>query len=225
MAEVLGVRKTIVPRYSSAFCAWSMFFLDIGRDYVRSHLTRSDRADVALIDGLFADMVAEALRDVEAFKVGIDELVVEKSAEVRYQGQYHVLEIRLPEHDITDEDIRDMEKRFHVLHEELFTFSLPWVPLEMINLRVTAKINSEKLPIPHRDMATADPSQALLGTKECYFDHERVPVPIYDGEKLEPGSVIRGAAIIQEPTVTTVIPTRSVCSVDAYGNYVITPSE
>jgi N-methylhydantoinase A len=225
VADILGVRRTIVPRYSSAFCAWSMFFLDIGRDYVRSHLTRSDRADVALINRLYKDMVDEALRDVEAFHVGIDDLVVEKSAEVRYQGQYHVLEIKLPDHEITDDDIRDMEKRFHVLHEELFTFSLPWVPLEMINLRVTAKINSAKAPIPRRSTASTDPSRALLGTKECYFDNQRASVSVYDGEKLEPGNVIPGAAIIQEPTVTTVIPPRGVCAVDAFGNYIITPGE
>jgi N-methylhydantoinase A len=225
VAEILGVRRTIVPRYASAFCAWSMFFLDIGRDYVRSNLTRSDKADITLVNRLYKDMVEEALRDVEAFHVGIDDLVVEKSAEVRYQGQYHVLEIKLPDHEITDEDIRDMEKRFHVLHEELFTFSLPWVPLEIINLRVTAKINSIKVPIPRREMASADPSKALLASKDCYFDSKCAPVPVYDGEKLESGNVIHGAAIIQEPTVTTVIPSRSVCAVDAFGNYIITPSE
>jgi N-methylhydantoinase A len=225
VAEILGVRRTIVPRYSSAFCAWSMFFLDIGRDYVRSHLARSNKVDVAVVNRLYEDMAHEALRDVEAFHVGIDDLTVEKSAEVRYQGQYHVLEIKLPDHAIADEDIRDMEKRFHVLHEELFTFSLPWVPLEMINLRVTAKINSVKVPIPRREMASADPSEALLQVKECYFDGKRGPVSVYDGDKLQPGNVIHGAAIIQEPTVTTVIPTRSVCTVDAFGNYIITPGE
>ena len=225
VAQILGVRRTIVPRYASAFCAWSMFFLDIGRDYVRSHLARSDKVDVAVVNRLYRDMADEALRDVEAFHVGIDDLVVEKSAEVRYQGQYHVLEIKLPDHEITDADIRDMEKRFHVLHEELFTFSLPWVALEMINLRVTAKINSVKVPIPRRELASADPSKALLATKECYFGGKRAPVPVYDGDKLEAGNVIRGAAIIQEPTVTTVIPADSVCAVDAFGNYIITPSE
>jgi N-methylhydantoinase A len=225
VAEILGVRRTIVPRYASAFCAWSMFFLDIGRDYVRSYITRSGKAEVAHINSLYRDMAIEALQDVEAFHVGMDDLVVEKSAEVRYQGQYHVLEIKLPGHEITDEDIRDMERRFHILHEELFTFSLPWVPLEMINLRVTAKINSTKVPLPRRDLASADPSKALLETKECYFDNKRAPVPVYDGERLEPGNVIHGAAIIQEPTVTTVIPTNSTCTVDAFGNYIVAPSE
>lgn len=225
VAEILGVRRTIVPRYSSAFCAWSMFYLDIGRDYVRSHLARTDKADLALISRLYKDMADEALRDVEAFHVGIDDLVVEKSVEVRYQGQYHVLEIRLPDHEIAHEDIVDMEKRFHVLHEELFTFSLPWVPVEMINLRMTAKIASTKVPIQRRAMASADPSKALLETRRCYVDHKRVPVPVYDGEKLEPGNLIKGAAIIQEPTVTTVVPTTSTCTVDAFGNYMIIPSE
>jgi N-methylhydantoinase A len=225
VAGILGVRRTIVPRYSSAFCAWSMFFLDIGRDYVRSHLARTDKADLALISRLYKDMADEALRDVEAFHVGIDDLVVEKSVEVRYHGQYHVLEIKLPDREITGEDIADMEKRFHVLHEELFTFSLPWVPVEMINLRMTANIASTKVPIPRRAMASADPSEALLENRDCYFDHRRVPVPVYDGEKLQPGNVIKGAAIIQEPTVTTVIPSDGVCTVDAYGNYMITPGE
>jgi len=225
VAEILGVRRTIVPRYSSAFCAWSMFFLDIGRDYVRSHLARADKADTALINQLYGDMAAEALGDVAAFHVASKDLVVEKSAEVRYQGQYHVLEIKLPDHEITEEDIRDLEKRFHVLHEELFTFSLPWVPLEMINLRVTAKIDSDKVPIPRLALGTADPALALLETRECSFESKRLSVPVYDGEKLKAGNVVRGPAIIQEPTVTTVIPTRSVCTVDAFGNYVITPNE
>ncbi len=221
VAEVLGVRKTIVPRYSSAFCAWSMFYLDIGRDYVRSHLAKSDKADLALINGLFDDMTREALRDVAAFDVRPEDLIVEKSIEVRYQGQYHVLEVTLPDHEITNEDIREMEKRFHVLHEELFTFSLPWVCQEMINLRVTAKLDSVKVPIPQKNMAAADPSSALIGARDCYMDGERSPVSVYDGEKLEPGNVIEGGAIIREPTTTTVIPTRSRCTVDAFGNYVI----
>jgi N-methylhydantoinase A len=202
-----------------------MFSLDIGRDYVRSHLALAEMADLALINRLYKDMAAEALRDVEAFRFGIHDLVEEKSVEVRYKGQYHMLEVTLPDHEITHQDISDMERRFHVLHEELFTFSLPWVPLEMINLRVTAKIKSTKVPIPRRDMTAADPSKALLERKECYLERELASVSVYDGERLEPGNVIRGAAIIREPTVTTVVPTQSTCSVDAFGNYLITPSE
>ena len=225
VANILGMKKTIVPRYSSSFCAWSMFYLDIGRDYVRSHLCRSDRADLDLINRLFKDMAAEALEDVKAFDVTLADMVFEKSVEMRYQGQYHVLEVKLPEAEITTEDLRDVEKRFHALHEELFTFSLPWVAMEMINVRLTAKIKSAKLPIRKLGMGSADPSKALVAMHDCYFDSKCSATPIYDGTKLEAGNIIRGAAVIQEPTATTVIPVRTVCRVDAFGNYIITPEE
>ncbi len=44
VADILGMRKTVVPRFAASFCAWSMFFLDIGRDYLRSYLSRADEA-------------------------------------------------------------------------------------------------------------------------------------------------------------------------------------
>jgi len=225
VGEVLGIRKTIVPRYSSSFCAWSMFFLDIGRDYVRSSLSRSDRVDLALMNRFFREMAEEALSDVEAFHVGMEDLIIERSVEVRYQGQYHVLEVKLPEHEITQEDVTDMEERFHELHETLFTFSLPWVAQELINVRLTAKVKSTRLPIPRRDLASADPAHALLVMKDCYFDHKRTTVPTYDGERLLPGNVVQGPAVIEEPTMTTVMPTDNLCTVDAFGNYIITPKK
>jgi N-methylhydantoinase A len=223
VGRILGMKKTIVPRYSSSFCAWSMFYLDIGRDYVRSNLTRSDRADLTLINKLFRDMAVEALDDVKAFDVTEADLVEEKSVEMRYQGQYHVLEVKLPARDITEADLREVEKRFHALHEELFTFSLPWVPMEMINVRLTAKVKSTRLPILKQPMGSADPSKALVQMNDCYFDNACSATPIYDGTKLESGNVVRGAAVIQEPTATTVIPPNTVCKVDAFGNYIITP--
>lgn len=225
VANLLGMRKTIVPRYASSFCAWSMFYLDVGRDYVRSHLCKSHQADLSVINRLYEDMAAEALKDVEAFHVTLDELTLEKSVEMRYQGQYHVLEVTLPSGEVTEADLRDVERRFHGLHEELFTFSLPWVAMEIINLRLTAKVKSGKLPIRKAAMGTADPSKALLRMNDCYFDNKCSATPVYDGLLLEAGNIIRGSAIIQEPTATTVIPQGLVCRVDAFGNYIIIPED
>ena len=225
VADVLGMKKTIVPKHSSAFCAWSMFFLDIGRDYVRSYFCKSDKADLMLVNKLFDDMAAEALKDVEAFNVTLDDMEFEKSAEMRYQGQYHVLEIKLPEGEITPDSMKKLEKEFHELHEELFTFSLGWVPMEVINLRLTAKIKSTKIPINKIAVGTEDASPALLRKAQCYFGNMLVETPVYDGQKLLAGNVIKGGAVIEEPTATTVIPERAVCTVDAFGNYVITPDE
>jgi N-methylhydantoinase A len=225
VADILGMKKTIVPRFSSSFCAWSMFFLDIGRDYLRSYLAKTDQVDLKAMNKFYQEMLAEALRDLLAFKVSPEELVLQKSAEVRYQGQYHMLEIPLPDTRITKKNIKHLEKEFHELHKELFTFSLPWVPIEIINLRLTVKIKSVKMPIKKIVTGTKDPSPALLKTRQCFFGKKFVETPIFDGLKIKAGNAIRGNAIIEEPTTTTVIPAGKICSVDAYGNYIITTAK
>jgi N-methylhydantoinase A len=225
VADILGMKKTIVPRFSSSFCAWSMFFLDIGRDYLRSYLVNIDKADMQIINRHYQEMLDEASNDLKVFKVSHEKLILQKSVEVRYQGQFHMLEIPLPDTEITKPNIKHMEQKFHELHKELFTFSLPWVPIEMINLRLTVKIKSQKIPINKIAPATKDPSPALLGKRLCYFNSRFIETSIYDGLKLKAGNTIKGNAIVEEPTTTTVIPAGKTCTVDAYGNYIIETGE
>jgi len=222
VADILGMKKTIVPRFSSSFCAWSMFFLDIGRDYLRSFPTNIDEAQPEIINKLYEDMLVDALKDLGDFNVSQKDLILEKSVEVRYQGQYHILEIKLPDTSITKEDIQSMTSDFHELHKELFTFSLPWVSIELINLRLIAKIKASKIPIAKISEGDTDPSPALLRISRCFFNNSYVDTPIYDGLKLKAGNIVAGNAIVEEPTTTIVIPADYTCSVDEYGNYIIT---
>jgi len=224
VADNLGMKKIVVPRFSSSFCAWSMFFLDIGRDYLRSYLTNIDEAEPETMNKLYENMLAEALKDLSVFNVSQTDLVLEKSVEVRYEGQYHILEIKLPDTSVTKEGIQSMTTEFHQLHEEIFTFSLPWVSVELINLRLIARVKASKIPIAKISQGDTNPSPALLRISQCFFTSSYVDTPIYDGLKLKAGNIIPGNAIIEEPTTTTVIPAGYICSVDEYGNYVIRKS-
>ena len=224
VADILGMKKTIVPRFSSSFCAWSMFFLDIGRDYLRSYLTKADDVQPETMNALYEDMLDEALKDLNVFNVSKEDIHLEKSVELRYQGQYHMLEIKLHDTSVTKEEIQVMTREFHRLHKELFTFSLPWVPIEMINVRLTVKVDTSKMPIVKIAQGDKDPSPAQLRTSQCFFNNSIIDTPVYDGLKLKAGNIIAGNAIIEEPTTTTVIPADYHCSVDEYGNYIIRKS-
>ena len=221
IADILGMRKTVIPRFAASFCAWSMFFLDIGRDYLRSYLHRADEANPVDIEHLYQDMVEEAMVDFAGFKVSRQDLEIEKSVDVRYNGQYHMLEIKLPETSITVTDIKNMIQEFHRMHKDLFTFSLPWVPVEIQNLRLTAKIRSPKIPIKKLERGSGEPSEAFRAKRRCYFGGKFKDTPIYEGYKLKAGNIIAGNAIIEEPTTTTVIPEGTICTVDDYGNYIV----
>ena len=222
IADILGMHKTVIPRFAASFCAWSMFFLDIGRDYLRSYLHRVDEAEPDEINRLYQDMIKEAFADFDAFKVSKKDLIIEKSVDIRYRGQYHMLEVKLPPAKIAVNDIKKVAEEFHRLHKDLFTFSLPWVPAEITNLRLTAKIRSPKIPVKKLKPGTNNPAPALKAKRQCYFDGKVLETPIYDGARLKAGNIIPGNAIIEEPSTTTVLPKGTLCSVDEYGNYVVT---
>ena len=57
-------------------------------------------------------------------------------------------------------------------------------------------------------------------TREVDFDQKGIhDTRIIDGLKLEPGMQLTGPAIVQEPSVTLVVPPGDRVSVDRYGNY------
>jgi N-methylhydantoinase A len=221
IADILRMPRTVVPRFAASFCAWSMFFLDIGRDYLRSYLRKACDADPGEINNLYEDMIRESLLDFTAFNVAKEDLVIEKSVDARYQGQYHMLEIKLPDTKITKNNLNIMIDEFHQLHKDLFTFSLPGIPVEVTNLHLTAKMKPASIPVQEIGVGIRSPAKALIGKRKCYFNHQFEETPVYNGHKLKAGNVIAGNAIIEENTTTTVIPAGYICTVDRYGNYIL----
>jgi N-methylhydantoinase A len=221
-ADILNCKNVIVPNYASSFCAWSMFTLDIGRDYVRSYINPLRHAQPEEINRLYEDMIKEALDELKVFDVVRKDLLAVKSADLRYVGQYHEVEIELPGRDIIAEDIEQLAKVFQQKHEALYTFSLPWVPIEIRVLRLVAKVKGQKIDLRRISKGTKDPSKAFKRTRKCFFEGQFGETTVYDSEKLKAGNIISGPAIIEVPTTTAVIPRNFQCKVDDLNNYIIT---
>ena len=144
MADVLGMKEVIVPRFAASFCAWSMFALDIGRDYVRSFISLQAKANPDAMNQLYQDMVGEALADFRTLNIPKEKVLFTKSADLRYQAQYHEIQMELPPGEVTSESIEQVVRDFHKKHEALYTFALPWVPVEFRNLRLIAKVDVQE---------------------------------------------------------------------------------
>jgi N-methylhydantoinase A len=220
--DILKCKKVIVPNYASSFCAWSMFTLDIGRDYARSYIRPLSTSKAEEINQLYEDMTQEALTELKVFHVARKDLSVTKSADLRYMGQYHEVEIELPARDIAAKDAEQLAKIFHQKHETLYTFSLPWVPIEIRVLRLVAKVKGQKIDLIRIPKGTKDPSKAIKRKRKCFFEGKYTETMVYDSEKLKAGNVISGPAIIEVPTTTAVIPRNFLCKVDDFNNYIIT---
>jgi N-methylhydantoinase A len=221
LADILGSQRVVVPKFAASFCAWSMFSLDIGRDYVRSYICTTGDADPDAVNQLYEEMVAEAVAEFAALKVSKKDLIIDKYAEVRYHGQYHEVEMSFKAGAVTSDDIDQLVEEFHRRHEELYTFAMPWVPIEFRNLRLIARVGVKKIHLQKIAAGTKNPSAARKRTRPCCFDGSFIDTPIYDSSRLKAGNVIPGPAIVEEPLTTVVIPPGFQCDIDEYGNYIM----
>jgi N-methylhydantoinase A len=221
IADLLNIKKVIIPRFSPTFSAFSMFCLDIGRDYVRSYICNTSKANTDQINDLYANMLSEALKEFEVLKVSKEDLTLIKSVDVRYVGQYHEVEMSFPEWNIDSIDIEKLTEEFHKKHEELYTFSLPWVPVEFRNLRLIAKHEGQKIKLGTIESGTVNASEAVKEKRQCYFGDKYREIDIYDGQQLKAGNVIFGPTIIETPLTTVVVPEGWQCNIDGYGNYIV----
>ena len=66
----------------------------------------------------------------------------------------------------------------------------------------------------------ADPERALIGTRDIFVEAEGgfAPADIYDFERLAPGTVVNGPAVIHSPITTIVVQAGQSGRVDAYRN-------
>jgi N-methylhydantoinase A len=129
--------------------------------------------------------------------------------------------MKLPEGTLTDDKLKKIISDFHKLHKETFTFDLPWVPIQIINLRMTATMKGSPFKVNKIGTGTEDASAAIIETRDAYMNSAYIKMPIYDGNKLLAGNAVRGPAVIEQMTATSVIPPGNVCRIDEYGNFII----
>jgi N-methylhydantoinase A len=153
-----------------------------------------------------------------------DKVILKRSADLRYIGQFHEVEVDMAGGKITREAVDAAAASFTHKHEELYTFAMPWKAVEILTLRLKATTPNAPFALPQVAKGDADPKPALKRRRTCRFNGRDVDTPIYDGEKVLAGNVISGPAIIEETTTTVVIPGAYVCSVDKYKNYILTRS-
>ena len=225
LAELLGIPAVIVPRFASLYSAFGMFAMDIGRDYVRSYVTPAEALDVAAVNRLYQEMETQAAADRAAMGLAADQTTLIRTADMRYAGQFHEVEVRGSSNGrFTAGDIQALQQAFHKRHDELYTFSMAFRPVEFLNFRLKAVFRKAELALRHIGRGTGDPASAFKRKRQCFFKElgGYVETPCYTGEKLRAGDAIPGPALIEEKATTVVVPKAFTCHVDPFQNYILT---
>jgi len=167
-------------------------------------------------------METEALQTLETEVISGEEVSLIRSVDMRYVGQFHEIEVEVPQGLITPETIERIKNRFHKDHKELFTFSLPKRDCEFLNWKLLAIGRTKKPMLEEKAHVGKGSSKALKGRRDVFFKEfgGYRSTCLYDGDRLLTGNIIEGPAIVEEKAMTLVIPPGYVFEVDTYGNYV-----
>jgi len=225
IADELNVPRVIVPSGAGVASAVGLLVAD-----VEFHL---DQTDVMLLDADSLDRINAIYRDLE--QQGVDlveearettgELVVERTADMKYKGQAHDISVGLPDGEFDEADLDTIRERFNRTYADTYGYSDPDEPIEGVTWKVTVRSITDS-PELHAE-ATAEEGDPYKGSREAYFERAGgfVECDVHDRMRLNPGTSFTGPAVVEERNSTTVVPPGDDITVDEYGNLVITIQE
>lgn len=222
LAEELGIATVVVPRLAALYSAFGMHTMDMGWEYSRSFVVSADKIDLEKLNLLYSEMESEGIVGLRRLRVTTENVTLIRSADMRYDGQYHEIEVGLPGGKLTQREIKDAADAFHRRHEELHAFSIPEQDAEFLTFHLRVAKHQPEIKLRGAGTGSHDPSAALKRRRRCWFAGKWVDTPIYEGARLKGGNVIPGPAIIEEPTTTVVIREGFRCTTDQFGYYVLT---
>jgi len=215
------IPKVIVPINAGVLSSWGGLTADIRHDFVRSFSKTTKETNVDELNSVYKDLDRIATDTLLNERIPKDKITLEHYADLKYYDQSVALTLSMPK-EITDMD-KDIVNAYVKRQEMEFGYSMPagFVDVELVNLRVSGWGG---IPVVEpveiiKEKGTA--KEALVGTRDVYFEGSFVKTPIYDRLKLGLDAKVDGPAIIEETNSTTVIPPEASAIVDKYGNVII----
>jgi N-methylhydantoinase A len=222
IARDLEIPLILIPRESSVFCAAGMLISDLKHDYVHTYAREFAAVELDTVARIYGDIAGQAARTLATEHVAAARVVLEYSADLRYVGQFNEVEVpAFRDGAFTPEALAELESAFHRRHDELYGYSTPGSPVEIINLRVSARGVTEKPTMRRVAAQGMDPSAARTGARKAWFSGAFVEAQVYDGTRLHHGNVVPGPAVIVQPTTTILVPPDFELSCDAANNFLM----
>lgn len=216
VADFLELDKAISPPNPGNLSAFGLHVSDIKRDYVQTLVRQQSGADPAEIEAVWAALEAAGRAEIGAEGVKATDIVLSRSADVRYVGEGHEVPVTLPAGMTGSQAVAKVWADFHGVHERTFGFSYEGrQDVEIVNLRVQA-VGRVHRPTPRKVEARVE--SAPKGSRKVYWRKVGwVDCPLYDRATIAPGQSIAGPLISEEYGSTVVVPPGWTATCDDYG--------
>lgn len=215
VARELDMSRIIVPVTASVLSAWGMLTSDLRYEIGATHFTAGRRITADEVRRLYGELERQAMERMRAWFDG--EIVIERSAEMRYGEQIFEIDVPLDGVDLSGAKlVEEIEDRFHRRHEELYTYASRDQEVVFVNARVSAIGRVAQAAATSVAPAASHTAAKPVSTRRAWFGEWR-DVPVYALAALKPADSLDGPAIVEAETTTVVIHAGDRLSVNALG--------
>jgi N-methylhydantoinase A len=222
--EQLGVSGIVIPHSASVHGAFGLVTSDVAHEDQITHPLRApfDTETVAGIYRQLEDRIVGLLAD-EGFERA--EMRLQRAIDMRYRRQVHIVTVPFAADETSLETLEQTVELFERLYEEKYGPQSAYreAGIELVSFRVRGVGAVGKHDFRAEVLGDRDAAAALVTHVSAWVDKaaEIQEVPGYDFERLRPGNVVDGPAIVWSPITTLVVPPGQSASVDEYRSIVV----
>jgi N-methylhydantoinase A len=221
----LNVKKMVVPYTASVNCAFGLVSADIVHEYSRTTVLPVPSPPQA-INEIYAPMIDRARGQLKQEGFAGEKVKLEWSIDLRYSRQVHEVTTMVRGRTPLDAGglaqlVSDFEAQYERKYGKGSAFREAGI--EMTMFRLTARGLIDRPRLEPRPLAGLDASHAKIGRRPVFVDAKNgmADADIYDFDKLTPGNVVPGPAVIHTPITTIVLQAKQRGTMDGYRNVLI----
>ena len=211
LAESLRIPRVVVPRSPGTLSALGVLLGDVVKDYSRTVMLKVGGLDFTRVERGYGALEKQALRDLKREGFQAERTKIVRSAAVRYAGQSFEIEVPFTPR---------LEARFHAAHRERYGYADTSRATEIVSIRVRGVGVTDK-PLLNRLASRKTHLAVPDHDAKVYLTGRASRIPVYSRERLHPGAVISGPAIVAEYSSTTLITVGWTAGVDPWLNLIV----
>ncbi len=225
VAAALGISEVLVPPAPGIVCAQGLVVSDLKEDFVASQRIPVQTANDPAVQELVGGLLDRATAWFAVEEIPPDRRTLELGYDMRYIGQNFELAVPVAAPTMAADHLPAacaLKDLFFAAHDRAYGYHNPDDPVEVVNIRLTARGHLQREPTtPAAPPSPAPP--APFESRVVYFTDFETPLdtPVYERTDLLPGHVIDGPAVVEQLDATTPLWPGDRATVDAVGSIVI----
>jgi N-methylhydantoinase A len=222
VAKLVGFPQIIAPLAAGVTSALGFLVTPVATDLVQTYISKINEVDWDRVNRLVEEMEKLGVEQVTAGGVSSHEIMVTRSADMRYVRQGREISVPIPNGKLSRKNVETIMQSFYSVYKDLYSRYLTDVPIETVSWRVAVSGPRPKIQLKKLEDSLQG-GLALKKKRSVYFPEYRgfKECPVYDRYRMGLGTNLTGPAVVEERESTLVVGPGGKLRIDDYLNAIV----